>query len=52
MTIFETEQDLIREKKAIETFVKIFGGSFKKLAPLDIDYKVFDKDGTLKPMPK
>ena len=47
MTIFETEQDLIREKKAIETFVKIFGGSFKKLAPLDIDYKVFDKDGTL-----
>jgi hypothetical protein len=47
MTIFETEQDLIREKKAIETFVKMFGGSFKKLAPLDIDYKVFDKDGTL-----
>ncbi len=47
MTIFETEQDLIREKKAIETFVKIFGGSFKKLAPLDIDYKVFDKDGIL-----
>lgn len=47
MTIFETEQDLIREKKAIETFVKIFGGSFKKLSPQDIDYKVFDKDGTL-----
>lgn len=47
MTIFETEQDLIREKKAIETFVKIFGGSFKKLAPLDIDYKVFDKDAKL-----
>jgi hypothetical protein len=46
MTIFETEQDLIREKKAIETFVKIFGGSFKKLGQLDIDYKVFDKDGT------
>lgn len=47
MTIFETEQDLSREKKAIETFVKIFGGSFKKLGPLDIDYKVFDKDGKL-----
>jgi hypothetical protein len=33
MTIFETEQDLIREKKAIELFVKIFDGSFKKLDP-------------------
>jgi hypothetical protein len=47
MTIFETEEDLRREKKAIETFVKIFGGSFKKLDPMDIDYKVFDKDGKL-----
>jgi hypothetical protein len=45
--IFETEQDLIREKKAIELFVKIFGGSYKKLDPLDIDYKVFDKSGKL-----
>ena len=44
---FETEQDLIREKKAIETFVNIFGGSFKKLDPNDIDYKVFDKEGNL-----
>ena len=47
MMIFETEQDLIREKKAIEVFVKIFEGSFKKLDPHDIDYKVFDKDGQL-----
>ena len=44
---FETEQDLIREKKAIQTFVNIFAGSFKKLDPQDIDYKVFDKDGNL-----
>jgi len=47
MTTFETEQDLIREKKAIETFVKVFSGAFKKLGPHDIDYKVFDKDGKL-----
>lgn len=47
MTTFETEQDLIREKKAIELFVNTFGGSYKKLDPLDVDYKVFDKDGTL-----
>lgn len=44
---FETEQDLIREKKAIQTFVSMFGGSFKKLDPQDIDYKVFDKEGKL-----
>lgn len=44
---FETEQNLIREKKAIQIFVNIFGGSFKKLDLQDIDYKVFDKDGGL-----
>lgn len=44
---FETEQDLRRELKAITTFVNTFGGSFKKLDPNDIDYKVFDKDGNL-----
>jgi len=44
---FETETDLIREKKAIEAFVNRFKGSFKKLDPQDIDYKVFDKDKNL-----
>ena len=28
-------------------FVSIFKGSYKKLGPLDIDYKVFDKDNNL-----
>lgn len=45
--IFETEQDLKRELKAITTFVSRFGGSFQKLDPNDIDYKVFDKDKKL-----
>jgi hypothetical protein len=45
--IFETETDLIREKKAIELFVSIFNGSYKKLGQFDIDYKVSDKDGQL-----
>jgi hypothetical protein len=44
---FETEQDIIREKKAIETFVSLFGGSYKKLDPSDVDYKIFDKKGSL-----
>jgi hypothetical protein len=44
---FETEEDLRREKKAIEIFVNIFGGSYQKLDPKDIDYKIFDKDKNL-----
>lgn len=45
--LFETEMDLIREKKAIELFVSTFGGSYQKLDPLDVDYKIFDKDKNL-----
>lgn len=45
--IFERQEDLEREKKAISLFVNTFGGSFKKLDPLDVDYKIFDKDGNL-----
>ena len=44
---FETETDLLREKKAIELFVSIFGGSYQKLDPQDIDFKVFDKDNKM-----
>jgi len=36
-----------REQKAITTFVNTFGGSFKKLDPQDVDYKIFDKHGNL-----
>lgn len=44
---FETNVDLIRETKGIESFVKIFSGGFKKLGPNDIDYKVFDAEKNL-----
>jgi hypothetical protein len=44
---FETKKDLEREKKAITKFVNLFGGSFKKLGPNDIDYRVFDGDNKL-----
>jgi hypothetical protein len=37
----------IREEKAITIYSKISNGSFQKLGPTDIDYKVFDKDGRL-----
>ena len=45
--IFETDTDILREKKAIDLFVSIFKGSYKKLDPLDIDYKVSDDRGQL-----
>lgn len=35
------------ESKAITTFTNLFSGSFKKLSPGDIDFKVFDKSNTL-----
>jgi len=44
---FETEQDLIRERKAIERFTSVFKGRFEKLSPDDIDFRIFDKDNTL-----
>ena len=47
MKIFETEQDIIRENKAITLFVSVFNGSYKKLDPQDIDFKVFNKEGSL-----
>ena len=45
--IIETNEDKVREKKAIQKFVDRFSGSFKKLSPSDIDYRVFDKDNNL-----
>lgn len=42
---FETDEDLKRERDAIEKFVSLFNGSYKKLSPLDIDFKIFDKNG-------
>jgi len=41
----ETDEDLRRERKAIETFVNTFGGSYQKLDRFDIDYRVFDSSG-------
>lgn len=44
---FEQEADLKREMHAIERFVSLFSGSFEKLGPNDVDFKVFDKDKQL-----
>jgi len=44
---FESNTDLKRERVAIEKFVSRFGGTFKKLGPNDVDYRVYDKSGEL-----
>ncbi len=44
---FESNQDLKREQKAIEKFVSRFKGTYKKLDPNDVDYRVFDESGKL-----
>jgi hypothetical protein len=36
-----------KEKKAISTFVNTFGGSYQKLDPLDVDFKIFDDSNKL-----
>lgn len=41
--IFEVEEDLKKEKVAIKKFVSIFNGSYEKLGPFDIDYKIFNE---------
>jgi hypothetical protein len=47
MMTFDTPEDVRREKKAIELFVNMFSGSYQKLDPHDVDYKVFDKNNKL-----
>ena len=44
---FEKQKDLEREKKAISKFVNRFNGTFKKLGPHDVDYRVFDSQDNL-----
>jgi hypothetical protein len=41
------DKDIAIKEKAMNTFVNTFGGSFKKLDPLDVDYKIFNKDHAL-----
>jgi hypothetical protein len=36
-----------REKRAIDCFTNMFSGSYQKLDPNDIDYKVFDSENKL-----
>ncbi len=45
--IFNGDDDNPRKNKAIHKFTQFFGGSFKRLSPTDVDYRVYDKDGEI-----
>ena len=47
MTYFETEEDKLRENKAIQKFVSLFDGRYEKLGPHDVDFKVYDSNNKL-----
>ena len=47
VALFEKEEDRDRELKAIKKFVGRFKGSYEKLDPFDIDYRVYDTDKNL-----
>lgn len=47
MNYFETEEDRLREQKAISRFISLFEGGYEKLGINDIDYKVFDSNKKL-----
>lgn len=47
VALFEKEEDRVRELKAIKKFVGRFKGSYEKLDPFDIDYRVYDTDKNL-----
>ncbi|QDP61302.1 MAG: hypothetical protein Unbinned1524contig1000_59 [Prokaryotic dsDNA virus sp.] len=44
---YENNEDLKRELKAIKKFVGLFKGSYKKLGPNDIDFRIFDSNNKI-----
>jgi hypothetical protein len=39
--IFERQEDLDREEKAIKKFVSLFSGTYEKLTQFDLDFEIF-----------
>ena len=39
--IFEKQEDLDREEKAIKKFVSLFSGTYEKLTRFDLDFEIF-----------
>ena len=42
--MFEVDQDIAKEKKAIELYLRRLGGSYKKLSPSDVDFRILGEN--------
>ncbi len=42
--MFEQDQDISKEKKAVELYLRRIGGSYKKLSPGDVDFRIMGEN--------
>lgn len=42
--MFEQDQDISKEKKAVEIYLRRIGGSYKKLSPDDVDFRIIGEN--------
>ncbi len=42
--MFEQDQDIKKEKKAVELYLRRIGGSYKKLSPDDVDFRIIGEN--------
>jgi len=42
--MFEQDQDITKEKKAVELYLRRIGGSYKKLSPDDVDFRIIGEN--------
>ncbi|NBU80765.1 MAG: hypothetical protein EBS55_03855 [Flavobacteriaceae bacterium] len=47
MKLFETNNDILREEKAIKLFCNQYNLSYKKLESFDVDFALFNKENKL-----
>jgi len=45
--MFEQDQDIKKEKKAIELYLRRLGGSYKKLSKDDVDFRIQGENGAV-----
>ena len=45
--MFEQDQDINKEKKAIELYLRRLGGSYKKLSKDDVDFRIQGENGAV-----
>ena len=42
--MFEQDQDINQEKKAVELYLRRIGGGYKKLSPGDVDFRIMGEN--------